>query len=166
MFLRAPCVSEAKAPDARSTFTLSRARRLDSPAVAAVLKIGRRIQTTSRADPPAGSLVTVKVVQRHPESALAHARLAIAVPKRLMKSAVDRNRIKRWTREAFRQHPLRLLPIDLLVTLNVKVDLDVAEQRTAMHAALIEVLGLAEKEAGRGRVPVLALPSPAAVNAS
>lgn len=167
MSSRAPLMSEAKSAGSRGPFALSRACRLDSPAVAAVLKIGRRIQATPRviasAPAPSGGLVTIKVVQRTlaRAPAAAHARLAIAVPKRLMKSAVDRNRVKRWTREAFRQHPLRLLPIDLLVTLNAKVDLDVAGQRAATRAALLEVFGLAQKEAERGRVPVLpSLPLP------
>jgi ribonuclease P protein component len=167
MSLRAPLMSEAEAAAARGPFELPRACRLGSPAVAAVLKTGRRIQATPRVKPSSGALITIKVVQRSPEPlpSVAFARLAIAVPKRLMKSAVDRNRIKRWTREAFRHHPLRLLPIDLLVTLNAKVDLDVAGQRAATRAALLEVFGLAQKETERGRVPVLPLSPPRTIEA-
>jgi len=48
-------------------------------------------------------------------------RIAIAVPKRILKSAVDRNRVKRVIREEFRQHSVRRLPVDILVTLHNKV---------------------------------------------
>jgi ribonuclease P protein component len=47
-------------------------------------------------------------------------RIAIAVPKRILKSAVDRNRVKRVIREEFRLHTIRSLPVDLLVTLRSK----------------------------------------------
>lgn len=49
------------------------------------------------------------------------ARLAISVPKRLEKRAVSRNRIKRWVREAFRQHPIKTHPVDLLVSLTTRI---------------------------------------------
>ena len=45
-------------------------------------------------------------------------RVALAVPKRQLKRAVDRNRVKRVLRETFRQHPIREVGIDMLVTLN------------------------------------------------
>ena len=44
-------------------------------------------------------------------------RLAISVPKRILKRATDRNYIKRVIREEFRQHEVRARPVDLLITL-------------------------------------------------
>src|SRR5690348_6403763 len=46
---------------------------------------------------------------------LDHARLGLAVSKRVSKRAVERNRIKRLVRESFRRARLRLPPIDLVV---------------------------------------------------
>ena len=46
-----------------------------------------------------------------------HGRIAITVPKRVLKSAVDRNLVKRAIREEFRQNTARALPVDLLVML-------------------------------------------------
>ncbi len=45
-------------------------------------------------------------------------RIALAVPKRLLKRAVDRNRFKRILRESFRQHAVRHAGLDTLVTLS------------------------------------------------
>jgi ribonuclease P protein component len=42
--------------------------------------------------------------------------IALSVPKRQLKRAVDRNRAKRILRETFRQHELRSAPLELLVT--------------------------------------------------
>nr|WP_301289098.1 ribonuclease P protein component [Natronocella acetinitrilica] len=44
-----------------------------------------------------------------------HARLGMAVPKRAVPRAVDRNRIKRQVRESFRLNRSRLPPMDVVV---------------------------------------------------
>jgi ribonuclease P protein component len=46
---------------------------------------------------------------------LDHARLGLAISKRVSKRAVERNRIKRLVRESFRRARLGLPPIDLVV---------------------------------------------------
>ena len=50
-------------------------------------------------------------------SSTGQGRIAIAVPKRVHKLAVDRNRIKRMIREAFRQNRVRVASVDILVKL-------------------------------------------------
>ena len=53
-------------------------------------------------------------------SSTGQGRIAIAVPKRIHKLAVDRNRIKRMIREAFRQNRVRVASVDMLVTLQAR----------------------------------------------
>ncbi len=45
------------------------------------------------------------------------ARLGISIAKRLVKKAVERNRLKRLVRESFRTHGVRFHALDLFVTL-------------------------------------------------
>lgn len=47
----------------------------------------------------------------NPEYHSSHVQMGISVPKRSFKSAVDRNRIKRQVREAYRMHHSELLTI-------------------------------------------------------
>lgn len=51
----------------------------------------------------------------HCPNSLSHARLGLITSKRNAKHAVSRNRIRRHVREVFRQHPLRALPMDIIV---------------------------------------------------
>ncbi|NKC15716.1 MAG: ribonuclease P protein component [Gammaproteobacteria bacterium] len=44
------------------------------------------------------------------------ARLGMAIAKRIVPRAIDRNRIKRLVRESFRQHHAVLPPLDIVVT--------------------------------------------------
>lgn len=46
---------------------------------------------------------------------LAHSRLGMAIAKKKIKSAVQRNRIKRLVRESFREHQASLLGMDIVV---------------------------------------------------
>lgn len=52
---------------------------------------------------------------RYKDNGLGHARLGLAISKRVSKHAVERNRIKRLLRESFRRVRHRLPPVDLMV---------------------------------------------------
>jgi ribonuclease P protein component len=52
---------------------------------------------------------------RYRNNGLGHARLGLAISKRVSKRAVDRNRIKRLVRESFRRIRDQLPPIDVMV---------------------------------------------------
>ena len=77
-------------------------------------------------------------------------RLAISVPKRLLKRATDRNYIKRVIREEFRQHEVRARPVDVLVTLRSHTAVGLVEgggpgenqrrRRDTLRGLLTEVL--------------------------
>jgi ribonuclease P protein component len=47
-----------------------------------------------------------------------NARLGIITSKKSLPNAVDRNRVKRFIRETFRQHNIRLCKLDLVVIVN------------------------------------------------
>jgi ribonuclease P protein component len=66
---------------------------------------------------------------RYQNNALGHARLGLAISKRVSKRAVDRNRIKRLLRESFRRVRHRLPAVDLMVMAR--------EQATTMSGALL-----------------------------
>ena len=63
-------------------------------------------------------LAKANLVVKLSENKFGSGRLAIAIPKRILKRAVDRNRVKRVIRESFRRHRARVMPVDLLVTLH------------------------------------------------
>jgi ribonuclease P protein component len=52
---------------------------------------------------------------RYRDNGLDHARLGLAISKRVSKRAVERNRIKRLLRESFRRVRHQLPPVDLMV---------------------------------------------------
>lgn len=52
---------------------------------------------------------------RYRDNALGHARLGLAISKRVSKRAVERNRIKRLLRESFRRVRHELPPVDMMV---------------------------------------------------
>jgi len=65
---------------------------------------------------------------------LDHGRLGITVSRRVSSRAVDRNRIKRKIREAFRQDPVRLCGVDLIVIARPAVlDAGAPEMLRSLH---------------------------------
>lgn len=49
------------------------------------------------------------------QNGLGHARLGLAITKRIIRKAVGRNRVKRLVRESFRQHQQELAGLDIVV---------------------------------------------------
>jgi ribonuclease P protein component len=87
--------------------------RLASPEVKRLLASGVRLNASA-----ANLTFSSRTLPQEDVAApIANARLAVAVPKRLLKRAVDRNRAKRALRESFRQGDIRGLNIDTLITL-------------------------------------------------
>lgn len=75
------------------------------------------------------------------------ARLGISVAKRHVKRSVDRNRVKRMMREAFRTHPIKRLNIDLFISIRVRL---ASSKRNHERSALrAEISALLEKAASR-----------------
>jgi len=83
---------------------LRRTHRLQSAAVAAALKSGR----IARAQ---------RFMLHSNANSLGYPRLALVVPKRLAKRAVDRNHVRRLAREAFRQRQAELGGQDFVLRL-------------------------------------------------
>jgi ribonuclease P protein component len=65
----------------------------------------------------------ILVVLHVAPAAASASRFGISVGRRSAPRAVDRNRIKRRAREAFRRHPVKQVPLDLVLTLTPRFDL-------------------------------------------
>lgn len=55
------------------------------------------------------------------DNKLSYARLGLAISKKQLRRAVDRNRIKRLARESFRHHQQNLAGLDIVVMVRSKV---------------------------------------------
>lgn len=87
------------------------------------------------------------------ENRRGYGRIAITVPKRILKFAVDRNQVKRAIREEFRQSAVRALPVDLLVTVRNSATLPPGECRThrrqhQLRTTLAQLLSEASRRFG------------------
>ncbi len=70
------------------------------------------------------------------QNTLGYARLGLAISKRHVRRAHERNRLKRLARESFRQHAIRACPLDCVVLSRPGVErLDNAELRAALDQA-------------------------------
>jgi RNase P protein component len=72
--------------------------------------------------------------------AAAPGKIAISVPKRKLKSAVARNRIKRLVREEFRVHGAARIPLHMLVNYNALNDGRDASIRRLLRTELVNLL--------------------------
>ena len=88
------------------SFAFPSRKRLGKAGVLAVLRRGKRLKRDA---------FEVKFVISRAKNSSADSKLAISVPKRLLKSSVARNRIKRIVREEFRVHRAATAPLHLLV---------------------------------------------------
>ncbi len=115
--------------------------RLQTAAVAQLLRHGAhyRQSPAEKASSAETRSVAVRFLVRLPgadDSVLSThiARIAISIPKRIIRAAVCRNTFKRWIREVFRQHDIRVYPVDLLVSLKHKIDVKSPSASTRLCA--------------------------------
>ncbi len=128
--------------------------RLDTRDVTSVLKRGKRVRPTVLAAVKA--VLDARVLGgsdlglvREGESPAvpaprSGARIAIAVPKRLLKKAVERNLVKRLIRETLRQHGARLVAADMLLTLTAKINLKNASEKLHLKQQISNLFAKAE----------------------
>jgi ribonuclease P protein component len=70
-------------------------------------------------------------------------RLGVALTRRMLPSAVDRNRVKRSIRELFRRHPVKNAGVDLVVMLRAPFEMN--ERRALVE----EIRALLDQAAAR-----------------
>jgi ribonuclease P protein component len=130
--------------------------RLNTRDVSSLLKRGKRVRPV--ASSPLKVCIDARVLSRvasvidvmceiNPAAAPVKktgARIAVAVPKRLLKKAVDRNLVKRWFREAIRQHPARWVSADILLTLTAKIKVKDSHERALLKKQLSNLLASVE----------------------
>lgn len=87
-------------------------------------------RTLVRADMAAASFIAPPVAEA-PDNV---SRIALSVPKRLLKRSIDRNRAKRVLRESFRVHAIREAGVDTLITLANTPKPAAASRRASMRA--------------------------------
>lgn len=117
-----------------------RSKRLDQRGVLALLKGGSRAAKPDfelKYSPP--SVGSPSVLAGLPEEPLPPraGRVAIAVPKKKLASAVARNRVKRLIREQYRLHPVADTALDLLVTLRSTPETKRATVRANLRQSLV-----------------------------
>lgn len=72
-------------------------------------------------------------------------RLGIALTRRLVPSSLERNRVKRMVREAFRRHEVKNAGLDCVLALRARFDPATAGELRAEVAALFDQLRQAER---------------------
>ncbi len=93
----------------------------------AVLKRGKRFNRSG---------FELRVLSSPAKAVIGESKIAISVPKRLLKSSVARNRIKRLVREEFRIHRAAAMPLHMLVNYQARNDGRVAAVRRNLRRAL------------------------------
>ena len=120
-------------PPRRRAQALSRRHRFTSQgSFAPILRGGRKFR---------GENIVVHTLA----SAAGPSRLGLALPRRLVPLAVERNRIKRIAREAFRRHGVRDAGLDCVVGLRAKVDSIPGRELTRELVQLLDDLQRAER---------------------
>jgi ribonuclease P protein component len=114
-------------------------KRLAQAGVLAVLKLGKRL---AKAD------FELRFLIPSTRSVSSVGKIAISVPKRLVKSSVARNRIKRLVREEFRAHEAAKAPLHMHVSYRSRNDGRLASSRRLLRA---ELAGLFEDAIVRAR---------------
>lgn len=112
-------------------FGLPRGKRLSSADVVQLLKRGRRVQCRS---------FDVQYQVAGSAGLEFAGRIAIATPKKLLATAVARNRIKRLVREVFRQSDASGLALDVLFKYRLKSDCRFRVDRLQVRAELARLL--------------------------
>lgn len=124
---RAASASRSDVPvprDARKQGLSRRHRFAERGAYGPLLKAGRKLR---------GSLAVLHVAP----SRTGHSRLGIALTRKMIPHAVERNRVRRLVREAFRRHLARQLAMDCVVTLRQAVPAaELAGFRTELNRLL------------------------------
>jgi ribonuclease P protein component len=85
-----------------------------------------------------GRLVVIHVVPGRSEAS----RLGIALTRRLVPAALERNRVKRIAREVFRRHPLKAAGLDCVIALRERFD---ATQAQALRDELAQLFDQAAR---------------------
>lgn len=111
-------------------FGLNKQQRLDQPSQFQALFDAPDFRQSNKA---------FLVLAKH--NSLEHSRLGLVVSKKKAKRAVDRNLVKRLSRESFRQHQQQLAGIDLLVLLrSLPVGKDPQEIRSLLDELWLGLL--------------------------